>query len=284
MDGTSNHFRDAEGARDEHWIAKKGRIGQVAGRCADTCGFRPDRLSRVAFASDCQAVVGREHERLGSRNVTTVELPEREEEPGQVAPDATTGVTADTIRRGAGPWQPPRGVSLLVLDGIVLRDVEVGTCRLAELIGRGDVISAEELEEGEPSVPATVGWTVLEPILLAVLDQRLLTTFAMSPSMLESLLSRAIRRVHRLAVQLAIVGQVGVEQRLILMLWLLADRWGRVTRDGVFLPIQLSHRVLAQIVGARRPTVTTALRRLAAKGTVERAAGGWLLRSRPEWK
>ena len=57
----------------------------------------------------------------------------------------------------------------------------------------------------------------------------------------------------------AISQLVRVDRRLLALFWHLAERWGRVTGDGVLVPLTLSHRMLSQLVGARRPTVSTAL-------------------------
>ena len=43
------------------------------------------------------------------------------------------------------------------------------------------------------------------------------------------------------------------------MLWHLAERWGRVHPDGVVIPLPLNHQRLADLVGAHRPSVTTAM-------------------------
>jgi hypothetical protein len=70
----------------------------------------------------------------------------------------------------------------------------------------------------------------------------------------------------------------GVETRIEALLWHLSQRWGRVGRDGVILGLALSHRMIGSLVGARRPTVSTALARLASDGRVLRRADGlWLL-------
>lgn len=58
------------------------------------------------------------------------------------------------------------------------------------------------------------------------------------------------------------------------MLWHLADRWGRVTPDGVIVPLKLTHEALGRLVGAQRPTVTLALGELVASGRVTRALTG----------
>ena len=65
-----------------------------------------------------------------------------------------------------------------------------------------------------------------------------------------------------------------------MLFWHLSERWGRVTAEGVRLELPLTHEVLAELVGAQRPTVTTALSRLARRGELVRVAGrSWLLRA-----
>ena len=43
------------------------------------------------------------------------------------------------------------------------------------------------------------------------------------------------------------------------------------------IPLRLTHEMLAALVAARRPSVTSALGRLADGGLLERRDGGWLL-------
>jgi hypothetical protein len=50
----------------------------------------------------------------------------------------------------------------------------------------------------------------------------------------------------------------------------------------VLVSLRLPHRTLAGMVGARRPSVTTALGQLISRGEIERRPdGGWLLRGQP---
>jgi CRP/FNR family cyclic AMP-dependent transcriptional regulator len=66
------------------------------------------------------------------------------------------------------------------------------------------------------------------------------------------------------------------------MMWYLADRWGKVTPDGVHLPLRLTHQTLGRLVGAQRPSVTTALKQLAAEGRLTREGDGtWMLHGDP---
>ena len=84
-----------------------------------------------------------------------------------------------------------------------------------------------------------------------------------------------------LAVNMAIVHHPRVETRVHMLLWHFADRWGTVRRDGVLLPLTLTHALLADLVAAQRPTVSAAIGVLAREGRVERVEGGWLLYGSP---
>jgi hypothetical protein len=66
--------------------------------------------------------------------------------------------------------------------------------------------------------------------------------------------------------------------RLLLLLREIAERWGRVVADGVWIPFRLSHDLLADLACAQRPSVSVAVRELAERGlAVRRDDGGWLL-------
>jgi CRP-like cAMP-binding protein len=115
-----------------------------------------------------------------------------------------------------------------------------------------------------------------------VLDGRVSLASARWPAIAGALSRRHVRRARSLAFQLAIAQLPRVDDRLLVLLWALAERWGRVSAQGVRLPLALPHRTLATLVGARRPSVTTALSGLARDGLVERTEDGWLLHGDPE--
>ena len=56
---------------------------------------------------------------------------------------------------------------------------------------------------------------------------------------------------------------------------------GRVRTDGVILPLRLTHNVLADLVAARRPTVSTALGELIRDGLLRSVPNGWVLVGEP---
>src|SRR5204862_7987949 len=96
------------------------------------------------------------------------------------------------------------------------------------------------------------------------------------PELGAALLERSQRRADRLALSQAITQLTRVDDRALILLWQLAERWGRVRPDGVLLPIRLTHRVLARLIAARRPSVTTAVGALERDGRRSRVpSGGW---------
>ena len=88
------------------------------------------------------------------------------------------------------------------------------------------------------------------------------------PQIARILTRRACRRPLELDVLRAITSQPRLEVRLVLLLWHLAARWGRVEPTGVRLSLPLTHRLLGQLVAAERPSISHALKRLAQAGLV----------------
>ena len=80
---------------------------------------------------------------------------------------------------------------------------------------------------------------------------------------------------------LAIAHHHRLEDRLRLFVWELADRYGRVTPEGVRLEIGLTHELIGHLVGAHRPSVSVAISRLERDGLVRRSARGLLLLGSP---
>jgi hypothetical protein len=110
-----------------------------------------------------------------------------------------------------------------------------------------------------------------------VLDRRFLSGVQQHPWLAARVVERAATWAERGLFQQAI-NQVGrVELRLLFMLGHLAERWGRVTADGVYLPLRLTHESFGRLVGAQRPTVTLALKQLREQGAVVRRGDGWLI-------
>lgn len=197
---------------------------------------------------------------------------------------------ARVLELDVGGWDPPRAptgnrdLGLLVIEGVLTRDVSVrGRC-CAELVGDGDVLRPwDQLEALGASVQHTYSWDVLERARVAQIDARVAAALTRWPAVASALVSRALRRVRTMGLQYALTQVPGVDVRLHLVLWHLADRWGRVTPAGVVLRLPLTHQLLGRLIGARRPSVTSALQRLDRDGLVLRMEdGSWLLHGRPD--
>jgi CRP/FNR family transcriptional regulator, cyclic AMP receptor protein len=188
-----------------------------------------------------------------------------------------------------GPWEPtarvgddPAFLGLLVVDGMIARDVELGGRRCSELLGPGDLLRPWDYDERElSSVPSESTWAVLEPTRVAVLDGRFARVACRWPELMARLIGRTVRRSRWLAILLTISSMPRVDARVQALLWHLADRWGHVTLDGVVVPVRLTHDMIGRLVGAHRPSVTTALSELTRAGRLTRLPHGWLLRGDP---
>jgi len=103
------------------------------------------------------------------------------------------------------------------------------------------------------------------------------------PEIIAALLDRVDQRARSLAFQLALRQAVRVEDRVLVALRHLADRWGRVGPQGTTLALpRTSGAVLARIVGARRQSVSAALSSLRRQQLIDRRPDGtWILREYP---
>lgn len=200
---------------------------------------------------------------------------------------ATSQCVAAAIAIRRGEWRVGRtplmtdGFGLLVLSGLLIRRVGLDGRFGAELLGAGDLLRPWQGEDLASTLPHTTGWRVSEPARVAMLDRIATERICRYPELVGALTGRAINRSRCLALMMAIVHHPGIDVRLHMLLWHLADRWGRVRPDGVHLPLRLSHTLLGDLVAAQRPSVTVALKRLRERGLVETVDAGWLLHGDP---
>jgi CRP/FNR family cyclic AMP-dependent transcriptional regulator len=174
------------------------------------------------------------------------------------------------------------GIGLLILEGVVVRRLSLSHRSCAELLGPGDLLRPTQDGFGELLAPFSVAFRVIEPLLLAHLDARFVGRSARFPEMTGELISRALDRSRLLARMLAVAQLPRVDTRLLIAMWHLSERWGTVRPEGRVLPSFLSHELLGWIVGARRPSVTTALGTLGQRELVMRQDDGtWLLGEKP---
>jgi CRP-like cAMP-binding protein len=170
-------------------------------------------------------------------------------------------------------------------DEFVLHDHDVVCCLVAE--GRlALTVFAEEnrertigmLEEGDVLVRPLQGLGASGPHVrcfaaeasrLSLVDRDRLEAWMRTPELAAGLFRVLAAQIADRELAVAIALEPRVERRLLLKLRQLADRWGRVTPDGVRLDLRLTHQELANMVGAARESITIALGRLAASGDIE---------------
>ena len=181
------------------------------------------------------------------------------------------------------PDETGRGhLGYLILEGVVAHDLVLAGNVSTELLGEGDIIEPLAPAREDMLVHYRVYWHVLSPVRLAVLDGRFGRALVQWPQVIATLLERAGRRALRMEVHQALLQLSPAETRLLVLFWHLAERWGRVTPDGIVLPLGLTHQVLGQLVGCRRASVTTALKALTqSRLVIRRSDGSWVLRGEP---
>jgi CRP-like cAMP-binding protein len=196
--------------------------------------------------------------------------------------DLFAGLGEEALRRAVGE-----------LDVVVVRAGEefdiaasgavcgvVGSGRLAlAFIGDEDrERTIGMLEEGDVIVRPTDGWSAVGPrvrcfaiedALMHLVDRARLDAWMHDPALAANVVRVLSVQIADRELAVAIALEPRVERRLLLKLRQLAERWGRVTPDGIRLDLRLTHQELANMVGAVRESVTIALGRLASAGEIE---------------
>jgi len=188
-----------------------------------------------------------------------------------------------------GPWATVRAedtghghFGILILDGTFIRRVALGPRDGLELLGPGDVGRPWVTFGPNSSISAEARWRVHQRARIAHLDRRFAVRMSPWPEVAAALMDRLIRRQRFLAMHLAVSQMPRLDSRLRMLFWYLADRWGKVTADGVVIALPLTHELVAGLVGARRPGVTSALGELQREGELSRRSDGcWVLRGAP---
>ena len=218
--------------------------------------------------------------------------------PADQLESARQATTAAVVRSATGPWRSAQnaerargGYGILLLDGLLIRRVGVEGRYGAELLGPGDLLRPWQHDsdgDGGGTLQLTWTWRGAAPARLAVLDQRWAHRAAGwpqrasgGPQLGAELAGRALARSLRLVVAMAVAQQPRLDVRLWMLFWDLADRYGKVRADGVHVELPLTHEILSHLAGARRPSVSAALTRLASDGRVRREGQRWILSGEP---
>jgi hypothetical protein len=188
--------------------------------------------------------------------------------------------TVPAVRVEPGPWHPPshrastrHWLGLLVLDGLLMRPLTIGRRRVHELLGPGDLLRPWDHERWE-GVRSHSPWAVLTPVALGLLDEGFTAVAGKNHSVLNALVSRALRRSAHVGAAVAIQDQDEPHLRVWGLLAHAADRWGRPGEQGMVLPAGLTLRAIAVAVGVDEASAGDALERLGREGAVEHDADG----------
>lgn len=177
---------------------------------------------------------------------------------------------------------PPRAhLGYLVLDGLVTVHVRFGSIWSTEFLGPTDVLRPWAMSTRVEVAYAS--WETLTATRLAALDREFAMRIRAWPEVAAALFDRYTERLASQLLQSALRKARRVEDRIWVALWHFAGRWGRVTPEGpvVDLP-KVTGEILADIVGARRQSVSTALSALTDRGAIRRQPdGSWLIMEKP---
>lgn len=163
----------------------------------------------------------------------------------------------------------------VMVEGLLLHRMAIGGHHTLRLLGPGDIVIPSP--SARPTLVSDAGYRAAGPVAIAPLDDRALLAMRHFPRLFGVLQSHLGEAQQRLATQLAICQLPRVEDRLLAVFWLFAEAWGRVTPSGTVVPLTLTHDALGELVGARRPTVSLALKELATRGALVRQDDEWLL-------
>lgn len=194
---------------------------------------------------------------------------------------------ADVAELGRGTYDAwtlgdPDLLGLLVLTGLGIRSVQVAERRCGELVGPGSILRPWDHFGQFAPLPFEVSWRVIEPVALALLDQRLVKVGSRWPAIIQGIVRRAVERSHALSLDVAVHSLQHIELRLLVLFWHLADRFGRVTSDGIVIPLRLSHSDIAELIGTQRPSTSARLATLAKRGELlRRSDRTWVLHGEP---
>jgi len=183
---------------------------------------------------------------------------------------AVDGLRAVRVGAGAELDVAATGALCCVIGG--------GRLALAVIAPEGRERTIGMLEQGDVLVRPLEPWAAsgpqvrcfaIEDSLVHLVDRARMAAWMQEPALAANLVRVLSAQLADLEMAVAIALEPRVERRLLLKLRQLAERWGRVTPDGVRLDLRLTHQELANMVGAVRESVTIALGRLSESGEIE---------------
>jgi CRP/FNR family transcriptional regulator, cyclic AMP receptor protein len=167
----------------------------------------------------------------------------------------------------------PFGV--LLADGLVIAQLQLAGRECARLMVGGDL--ALFGCDGSDTLAVQCGWQVEGRSRVIIIDDRILVAGARWPRLAGRLYRRAAQLVQHGFVLQAVAQLSRVEDRVLALLWMVGERHGRMHPDGICIELPITHEAIGKMVGARRPTISLALKELASEGLVTRQGDIWVL-------
>jgi CRP/FNR family cyclic AMP-dependent transcriptional regulator len=225
-----------------------------------TAGGAPSTVRLLSVDAGLRAAVPADDRRLAERVLV---VPYREFEAGSWSPEALLDDSA-------------RPLAALLLRGVVTHELMLAGRRSANVLGPGDLF--RPWRSADTAVPCASSWSTGGGAAMAVLDGRFLTAARRWPGLSAVVYERLAEQLETAEVRAAVTALPRVEERVLALFWLLADRWGVVRPEGVVVELALTHALIGHLVGSQRPTVSLALQALAEGGLLQRAdTDAWIL-------
>jgi CRP/FNR family transcriptional regulator, cyclic AMP receptor protein len=158
----------------------------------------------------------------------------------------------------------------LNIDGVVLKETTLAHRSAFELLGPGDFLAPPLSSLRQAESRALSHYLAHGPVSLAVIDGRFREAARRWPGLFDILHDRLGQQTHRASMHLAMLHLARTEDRIKLLFADLAERFGRMTADGILIDLSLTHEIIGGLVGSRRPSVSIALHTLASEGLLIR--------------
>lgn len=149
---------------------------------------------------------------------------------------------------------------------------------ILEIFGPGDPLGAVAAYEGRP-YPASAG-AMEETVCLLVPRREFFALLESQPSLVRGLLAGLTLRLVELTNRVAELTGGRLEGRFARLLLKLADEQGTPRAGGVFVPVPLSRRELADLAGTTVETTIRIMSRWSKQGLVATERDGFLIADR----
>lgn len=179
----------------------------------------------------------------------------------------------DTDLAGVISTQTPGAFDFLIVDGLVLKETTLARRPALELLGPGDLLAPPLTAARQLEARAVSRYLAHGRVSLAAVEVHFRYAAVRWPGIADFLHDRLARQTHHASMHLAMLHLPRIADRITALFADLAERFGRVTGDGILIDLPLTHDLIGGLVGGRRSTVTLALHELSFNGLVRRLEG-----------